>query len=143
MMGMMPALLSLVLLATATSPPPPPPPPQLHCDVLIAGGSTAALAAALTAAVVAPGRDVCLTEPTDELGGQLAFNPAIDYGMAPRTPSTEWRSLEAHVTPAHSPCWVSKSYVAHEGVVAMCVCVRARACVCVCACVCGSEPGAL
>ena len=72
-------------------------------------GDDEAWAAALTAAVAAPERHICLTEPTDELGGQLAFNPAIDYGTAPRKPSAEWAALEAHVTPAHSPCWVSKS----------------------------------
>jgi hypothetical protein len=86
------------------------PPPS--CDVLIAGGSTAALSAALTAAAADVKRrvQVCLTEPTDELGGQLAFNPAIDYGYAPRSPSAEWASLVALVTPkGKSPCWVSKS----------------------------------
>ena len=39
-------------------------PPQ-SCDVLIAGGSTAALSTALTAAVAGgPGLSVCLAEPT-------------------------------------------------------------------------------
>jgi hypothetical protein len=79
--------------------------------VLIAGGSTAALAAALTAAAapVNAAVRVCLSEPTDELGGQLAFNPAIDYGTAPRAPSADWAALAAFVTPRHSPCWVSRS----------------------------------
>eukprot|EP01043_Picozoa_sp_COSAG02_P023948 COSAG02_NODE_1294_length_13401_cov_32.784393_12_plen_1223_part_01 len=80
-----------------------------RCDVLIAGGSTAALSAALTAAVAEPTLTTCLTEPTDELGGQLAFNPAIDYGHEPIKPSKEWSSLVTAVTDASSPCWVSKS----------------------------------
>jgi hypothetical protein len=81
----------------------------LHCDVLIAGGSTAALSAALTSAVASPGTVTCLTEPTDELGGQLAFNPAIDYGKSPKSPSKEWASLVVAVTDSNSACWVSKS----------------------------------
>jgi hypothetical protein len=84
-------------------------PPQ-SCDVLIAGGSTAALSTALTAAVAGgPGLSVCLTEPTDELGGQLAFNPAIDYGSAPKKPSVEWGSLTKAVTSHPSACRVSSS----------------------------------
>jgi hypothetical protein len=116
------AAAAVAVLVTPPSAPPRAPPAPLRCDVLIAGGSTAALAAALTAAeapvnATAP-LQVCLTEPTDELGGQLAFNPAIDYGTAPggdkglgkgRTPSAEWAALVAHVTPKTSPCWVSRS----------------------------------
>ena len=82
---------------------------ELRCDVLIAGGSTAALSAALTATIAAKHLHVCLTEPTDELGGQLAYNPAIDYGTAPSQPSVEWASMTGNVTSEHSPCWVSKS----------------------------------
>ena len=82
----------------------------LKCDVLIAGGSTAALASALTAATISSANTtVCLTEPTDWLGGQLNFNPAIDYGFMPKTPSKEWRSMVTAVTNDHSACWVSKS----------------------------------
>jgi len=55
----------------------------LDCDVLIVGGSTGALAAALSAADEVPGgRLVCLTEPTDWLGGQLTTSAvsAPDFG---------------------------------------------------------------
>lgn len=48
--------------AALTDPPWPPPP---RCDIVIAGGSTASLAAAITAAEAAPELQVCLTEPTD------------------------------------------------------------------------------
>lgn len=84
-------------------------PPPAGCDVLVAGGSTAALAAALTSAVAAPSLSTCLTEPTDELGGQLAFNPAIDYGDTPKAPSKEWASLVSAITEARSACRVSRS----------------------------------
>ena len=98
------------------------------CDVLIAGGSTAALAAALTAANTATsttsstggtsGRNgsgngtvhVCLTEPTDVLGGQLSYNPAIDFGAFTHlSPGVEWAAMVDAVTDAHSACWVSRS----------------------------------
>lgn len=39
-----------------------------HCDVLVAGGSTSSLAAALTAAQLLPTKIICLTEPTGWLG---------------------------------------------------------------------------
>ena len=62
------------------------PPSDAPCDVLVAGGSTAALAAAIAAAEAgAPTLHVCLTEPTDRLGGQLAWNPAIDFGSLGET----------------------------------------------------------
>jgi hypothetical protein len=50
-----------------------------RCDVIVAGGSTAALAAAVTSA--REGAVTCLTEPTDWVGGQLtaAAVPAIDH----------------------------------------------------------------
>ena len=95
-------LCSLAAGAAAGAVPP-------SCDVLIAGGSTAALAAALTSAAAAPSLSTCLTEPTDELGGQLAFNPAIDYGEEPKTPSKEWASLVGAITEARSACRVSRS----------------------------------
>lgn len=47
------------------------------CDVIVAGGSTAALSAALTSA--REGRATCLLEPTDWPGGQLTSVPAIDF----------------------------------------------------------------
>lgn len=50
-----------------------------RCDVIIAGGSTAALAAALSSA--REGARTCLIEPTDWAGGQLtaAGVPAVDF----------------------------------------------------------------
>jgi hypothetical protein len=54
------------------------------CDIAIAGGSTASLAAAITAAEAAPELTVCFTEPTDWPGGQMTAGgvPAIDFGGA-------------------------------------------------------------
>ncbi len=54
-----------------------------NCDVVIAGGSTAALAAALTAAK--DGASTCLLEPTDWVGGQLLSVPAIDIAWGDAT----------------------------------------------------------
>ena len=42
---------------------------ELRCDILVAGGGTGGVAAALAAAEA--GRSVILTEETDWLGGQL------------------------------------------------------------------------
>lgn len=51
----------------------------LSCDVIVAGGSTAALAAAITSA--REGVATCLVEPTDWIGGQITAGgvPAIDF----------------------------------------------------------------
>jgi len=51
----------------------------ISCDVVVAGGSTAALAAALTSA--REGAQTCLLEPVDWVGGQLTASgvPAIDF----------------------------------------------------------------
>jgi hypothetical protein len=51
----------------------------LTCDVVVAGGTTAALAAALTSA--REGVRTCLLEPTDWPGGQLTAGgvPAVDF----------------------------------------------------------------
>lgn len=54
----------------------------VNCSVIVLGGTTAAFAAAITAADNAQdGETVCLTEPTDWLGGQLTSSgvPAVDY----------------------------------------------------------------
>ena len=48
---------------------------KISCSVLIAGGSTAALAAALASA--SRNIDTCLTEPTDWLGGQLTSSAGL------------------------------------------------------------------
>jgi hypothetical protein len=55
---------------------------QVSCDVIVLGGTTAAFAAAITAADnLKSGEVVCLTEPTDWLGGQLTSSgvPAVDF----------------------------------------------------------------
>ena len=55
---------------------------SMRCDVVVAGGTTAALAAALTSA--REGVSTCLLEPTDWPGGQLTAGgvPAIDYAWS-------------------------------------------------------------
>lgn len=55
-------------------PSPTPWPPVPHCDIVVAGGSTAALAAGITAAESAPELIVCLTEPTDWYVGARAVH---------------------------------------------------------------------
>ncbi len=52
---------------------------EIRCDVLVVGGSTSALFAALHAA--REGAVTCLVEPTDWLGGQLTAGgvPAVDF----------------------------------------------------------------
>ena len=54
------------------------------CDIAIAGGSTASLAAAITAAEAAPDLTICFSDPTDWPGGQMTAGgvPAIDFGSA-------------------------------------------------------------
>ena len=87
-------------------------PPPLHCDVLVVGGSTAAFAAAITAAEADPGLSVCLTEPTDWVGGQLSASgvSAIDFGAHNSMPENQPRSfrqmlqsLTASVPPQCAP----------------------------------------
>ena len=64
---------------------------QVMCDVVIAGGSTASLAAAITAAEAAPELSVCFTELTDWPGGQMTAGgvPAIDFGGYNRYPENQ------------------------------------------------------
>ena len=52
------------------------------CDVVVAGGSLGALAAAVSAANISATLRVCLTDPTDWPGGQLTASavPAVDFG---------------------------------------------------------------
>lgn len=85
------------------------PPAQIKCDVVVAGGSTAALATALTAATAAPNLTVCLTEPSAFLGGQLLSVPAIDFGEYNRRPENQARSFRELVAAVQRPagCWVS------------------------------------
>ena len=55
---------------------------DVTCDVVVAGGSTASLAAAITAAEADAQLTVCFTEITDWPGGQMTAGgvPAIDFG---------------------------------------------------------------
>lgn len=60
---------------------------QVDCDVIVAGGSTAALSLALSAA--REGAKTCLVEPTNWPGGQLTAGgvPAVDF---------PWHSVEGY-----------------------------------------------
>jgi hypothetical protein len=93
---------------------------RMDCDVIVVGGSTAALAAALTAA--REGHSTCLTEPTEWPGGQLTAGgvPAVDYawhkrlswdvgaiGKNPRNlPEELLNWMQAVASPGS--CWVSQ-----------------------------------
>eukprot|EP00750_Incisomonas_marina_P001552 INCI1132.3.p1 GENE.INCI1132.3~~INCI1132.3.p1 ORF type:complete len:495 (+),score=74.00 INCI1132.3:469-1953(+) len=85
-----------------------------HCDILVAGGSTAALAAAITAAEANAEAVVCLTEPTDWPGGQMTSSgvSAIDFGSLNRRPENQPKSFRDLVSFLHDHqqnpgCWVS------------------------------------
>lgn len=86
---------------------------SIQCDVIIAGGSTAALSAAISAARDSPDLNICLTEPTDWLGGQLtsAGVPAIDFGD--RNEASKYQAgdfvdmLASLGTGNPGNCWVS------------------------------------
>lgn len=69
-------------------------PPSLACDIVIAGGSTAALGAAITAARHGSEYQVCLFEPTNWPGGQMTASAvsAIDFG-----PQNRHIENQAHV----------------------------------------------
>lgn len=97
-----------------------------RCDVVVAGGTTAALAAALAAA--GEGAVTCLLEPTEWTGGQLTASgvPAIDeawhkiknasgavvldVSAIARNPANMPPSFAAMLTPTGNPggCWVSR-----------------------------------
>jgi hypothetical protein len=104
-------------------------PAEVHedFDVVIAGGSTAAFAAALAAAE--SGARTALIEPTDWVGGQLSSSgvPAVDeawHSIKPHTPSGKPYSVAAiartpaNITPSFlalmksldnpADCWVSR-----------------------------------
>ncbi|MFW5741516.1 MAG: FAD-dependent oxidoreductase, partial [Myxococcota bacterium] len=94
---------------------------SLDCDVVVAGGTTAALATALTSA--REGVKTCLLEPTDWPGGQLTAGgvPAVDFAWHkignynvgavakdPRNLPTEFvQWMDATGNPGG--CWVSKN----------------------------------
>ncbi len=56
---------------------------NVDCDIFIAVGSASALAAAFGAAEASTEATICLTEPTDWLGGQMTASgvSAIDFGL--------------------------------------------------------------
>lgn len=88
---------------------------HIECDVVIIGGSTAALASALAATDSNSSLAVCLTEPTDWVGGQLTSSmvTAIDFGKANhganKLPSSFVSLLRSMGWPRTNPgnCWVS------------------------------------
>eukprot|EP00944_MAST-04C_sp_MAST-4C-sp1_P000881 g881.t1 len=87
----------------------------ISCDIIIAGGSTAALAAAFSAADEGPDLAVCLIEPTTWAGGQLTSSlvTAIDFGKKNRKlsclPKLFANYLMEEGYPQVNPgkCWVS------------------------------------
>lgn len=87
------------------------------CDVIIAGGSLASLAAAVAAANYSSTLNVCFLEPTDWPGGQLTASsvPAIDFGPFNRKPANIAQPFASFlfgqfmpdkVNPGH--CWVTQ-----------------------------------
>ncbi len=96
-------------------------PLNVTCEVVIAGGSTAALAAALTSA--REGADTCLLEPVDWPGGQLTASgvPAIDWAWhkvgaldvaaIARQPINQPAELSTWMAQVGNPgnCWVSRN----------------------------------
>ena len=95
---------------------------DVECDIVVAGGSTASLAAAIAAADTAAkgtfGKDslmVCLTEPTTWPGGQLTSSlvTAVDYGLfnalVPNLPFEFAKIIDAIGDSSFDSgeCWVS------------------------------------
>lgn len=92
---------------------------EVNCDVIVAGGSLAALSTALTAA--REGSLTCLLEPTDWPGGQLTASgiPAVDFawhkagelnvGAIGKDPVNSAPELIRWLNAAGNPgnCWVS------------------------------------
>lgn len=95
----------------------------IDCDVVIAGGTTSSLSAAITSAQ--EGSKVCLLEPTDWIGGQLTASGVSAIDFAWHTVRDETGSVDvakAHRDPKNQPslfadlmrkvgspgsCWVS------------------------------------
>ena len=87
------------------------------CDVIVAGGSLASLAAAVSAANVSAALRVCFLDPTDWPGGQLTASavPAVDFGPMNGTPENNAMSFASFLWGPLMPaevnlgaCWVSK-----------------------------------
>lgn len=95
----------------------------INCDVIIGGGSAASLGAAITAARkgLGLGYTVCLTEPSDWLGGQLTSSAvsAIDFGQWNRNwwfQSKTFQDMMESLGPGNpGRCWVStKCYLPRD-----------------------------
>ena len=87
------------------------------CDVIVAGGSLASLAAAVTAANSTPAPAVCFLELTDWPGGQLTASgvPCPDFGPDNGQPNNLPKSFADFLWGPSMPgdtnlgrCWVSK-----------------------------------
>jgi hypothetical protein len=85
------------------------------CDVIIAGGSLASLAAAVAAANHSSALSVCYLEPTDWPGGQLTASavPAVDFGPHNRVPANVAHAFASFLFGQSMPddinlgdCWV-------------------------------------
>lgn len=106
---------------------------QIECDIAVLGGSTASLAAAITAAEAAPNLTVCFTEITDWPGGQMSAGssssqlftftliiapwaggvPAIDFGgwnLKPDNQPASFRSFFNFFQGNPGHCTVSIKY---------------------------------
>jgi hypothetical protein len=72
-------------------------PTEVACSIVVAGGSTSSLAAAITAAEAAPELTVCFTDITDWPGGQMTAGgvPAIDFGGPNRQPENQPSSFRS------------------------------------------------
>ena len=90
----------------------------LYCDVLVLGGSLSGLAAALNAAFVFKSKKlpnkVCLTEPTDWVGGQIssAGVSAVDFphhttGGGKSTPNPQTLGLKSVNMPQYLSAWMN------------------------------------
>jgi len=90
---------------------------EVDCEIVVAGGSTASLAAAWAAAESNPQATVCLTDPTDWLGGQLTASAvsAIDFGPDNPPSHQKGKNLPASFNELYGifsgnpgKCWVSQ-----------------------------------
>lgn len=85
---------------------------EIECDIVVAGGSTAALAASLAAARTAPEKRICLLESTNWPGGQLTSSAvsAVDFGthnVHPVNQPKDFAAMVASLPGNPGKCWVS------------------------------------
>ena len=115
-------LIMFQLLISRASSVPPPKHGVTTCDVIIAGGSLASLAAAVSAANYSSDQIVCFLEPTDWPGGQLTASavPAVDFGPNNRNSANVAQSFASFLFGPSMPgdtnlgdCWASLIKVAH------------------------------